>query len=288
MGGVTEPTTTTDRAALLDFIVAHQVSPSTATAYLGDEAAGVEAELEGLDQPWLETARVLTTDAGLRGAALVEWDAEVGRAWVYGPWAAPGQFDAVGEPLVRAVAAQCPPEVAEFEVSGDVANTSLADLAERLGWRATKVNHAYEAAAVAIAHWPIVAGIRPATGADLPDLAVLHEAEFPETYATTAQLLTRHTTLVAERNGRVIGYASGQLQDDGNAYIDFMAIEDRYRGLGIARGLLGELARGLVVEGRTNKVHLTVEDDRAPAIALYESLGMRRAISLRGYRGPLA
>ena len=287
MGGMTEPTATTDRAGLLAFISAQQASPSTATTYLGDEPAGVEAELEGLDQPWLETARVLTTDAGLRGAALAEWDAEVGRAWVYGPWAAPGQFDAVGEPLLRAVAAQCPPEISEFEVSGDVANTSLAALAERLGWRPSKVNHAYEVAAVAVAHWPTVEGIRPATDADLPALATLHEAEFPKTYATTAQLLTRHTTLVAERDGRVVGYAAGQLQDDGSAYIDFMAVEDRYRGHGIARGLLGELARNLVVEGHTTKVHLTVDDDRAPAIALYESLGMRRAISLRGYWGPL-
>ena len=54
-----------------------------------------------------------------------------------------------------------------------------------------------------------------------------------------------------------------------------------------ARGLLGELARLLAASGAPGKVHLTVEDDRAPAIALYESLGMRRAISLRGYRGPL-
>ena len=82
-------------------------------------------------------------------------------------------------------------------------------------------------------------------------------------------------------------FAVSGTQSDGHAYIDFMAVDAGHRGLGLARGLLGELARLLAASGAPGKVHLTVEDDRAPAIALYESLGMRRAISLRGYRGPL-
>ncbi|MBB1502100.1 GNAT family N-acetyltransferase [Propioniciclava sp. MC1683] len=284
---MTEPIATTDRGELLAFIVAQQASPASATAYLGDEAAGIEAELEGLDQPWLDTARVIRRDGTLTAAALAEWDTEVGRAWVHGPWAAEGTFVEVGEALVRAVAAQCPAGITEFEFSGDIANTGMADLGEHLGWRATKVNHAYAVAADAITHWPSTEGVRLATQDDLPALAALHGSEFPNTYATTAQLLTRHTTLVVDRGGAVVGYASGQLQDDGHAYIDFMAVDAGYRGLGLARGLLGGLARLLAASGNPGKVHLTVEDDRAPAITLYESLGMRRVLSLRGYRGPL-
>lgn len=287
MGGVTEPLAPTDRAELLAFVVAQQTSQATATAYLGDEAAGIEAELDGLDQPWLETARVVRRDGTLTAAALAEWDTEVGRAWVHGPWVAEGPYVEVGEALVRAVAAQCPPAIVEFEFSGDVANTGTAELAAHLGWKASKVNHAYEVTADAITHWPSVDGVRLATEADLPALGALHGAEFPNTYATTDQLLTRHTTLVVERGGEVVGYASGQLQDDGHAYIDFMAVDAGHRGLGLARGLLGELARLLAASGNPGKVHLTVEEDRAPAITLYESLGMRRALSLRGYRGPL-
>ena len=287
MGTMTEPLPTDDRAGLLAFIVAQQADPATATAYLGDEADGVAAELDGLDQPWLETARVTVEDGRIIGATLAEWDEEVGRAWVYGPWAIAGRFAELGEPLLRAVAPQCPPGIAEFEVSGDVANTGLSDLAQRLGWRASKVNHAYEIAAAEAAGWGSTPGVRPATDADLTALAALHEAEFPSTYATTAQLLTRHTTLVVERDDRVVGYASGQLQDDGLAYIDFMAVAASHRGQGLARGLIGELARLLVAAGDPPKVHLTVEEDREPAIALYESLGMRRALSLRGYRGAL-
>ncbi|MDO5534868.1 MAG: GNAT family N-acetyltransferase [Propionibacteriaceae bacterium] len=284
---MSEPAAATDRAELLAFIVAQQASPATATAYLGEDAAGVEAELEGLDQAWLDTARVTRTDSALTGAALVEWDAEVGRAWVHGPWASAEHFEAVAEPLLRAVAAQCPASIAEFEFSSDLANTHLAALGERLGWRATAINHAYEIAADEVTHWPTVAGIRPATDADLAALASLHEPEFPEAYATTAQLLERHTTVVAERDGRVVGYASGQTQDDDAAYVDYMTVDATHRGQGLARGLVGALARLLVVPGRTPKLHLTVEDSRRPAIALYESLGMRRAFSLRGYRGSL-
>lgn len=281
------PAAPADRAVVLDFIVRHQGDPATGTAFLGEEAPGIEEELDGLDQPWLDTARLATHDGHLVGAATIEWDAEVGRAWIQGPWVSPDRFAELAEPLLRAVAAQCPAAITELEICGDVQHTGMTALSERLGWTPTQVNHAFEITSDAVAAWPEADGVRDATADDLPALASLHEATFVGAYATTTQLLTRHTTLVVERDGSVVGYAAGQLQDDGQAYVDFMAVDESRRGEGLGRGLLGALAHRLVAQGSPAKLHLTVEDARVPARRLYESLGMRLVLSLRGYRGTL-
>lgn len=283
---MTEPVPSADRDAVLAFVCAAQADPATATAFLGEQPDGIAAELDGLAQPWLAAARVLVENGRIVGAATVEWDVEVGRAWVYGPWAAPDRFAALGEPLLQATAAQAPAGI-ELEVCGDVRHVGLAALADRLGFTPTPVNHALEIAADAVAAWPTTHGVRDATPADLPALAALHEAEFVGAYATTAQLLTRHTTVVVERAGAVVGYAAGQLQDDGQAYVDFMAVAPEHRGAGLGAALLGDLGRRLVAAGQPTTLHLTVEDARVPARRLYEGLGMRLALSLRAYRGRL-
>ena len=55
--------------------------------YLGVEEEGIRAELADLHPAWTETVRVARDDAGtIAGAALVEWDDELGRAWIFGPW----------------------------------------------------------------------------------------------------------------------------------------------------------------------------------------------------------
>lgn len=273
-----------DREAALSFIAAHQARPETATPFLGAEPVGLTAELDGLTPAWLSTLRVVAGPDGIRAASVVEWDTEATMAWIHGPWAEEAAWQEWAEPLLLAAIEQCPAEIVRFDFSGHVENFRLAALAERLGWTASQVNHAMVTPAGAVADWPRLAGVRAATAADLAGISALHEPEFPTAYATVRQLVTDHTTLVVERDGTVVGYAAGQLQDDGEAYIDFMAISDSFRRSGLGAGLLGELARALVAAGNPRIVHLTVEDSRAPARALYDSLGMRREASIRGYR----
>lgn len=285
--GIT-PATAAERAAALAFIIGAQARPATATAYLGDTAEGVEAELEGLEQPWLDTLR-LARDAGrVVGAVAIEWDVDTTRAWVHGPWVVPERYDELAEALVRAAAAQCPAEIVLFELCGHVENTAMAALAQRLGWTPTRANHALTIPAVATASWPRHASVREATAADLPAVTALHTAAFPDAYATARQVLDDDVTLVADHEGSVIGYAAGQLQADGQAYVDFMAVDPTARGRGWGRALMETLAHRLVASGRPDRLHLTVDEERLAARALYQSLGMREDAVIRGYRGPLA
>ena len=65
MGLVTEPIATTDRAELLTFIVAQQASPASATAYLGDEAAGVEARNTRCPTTWFCSPRIRLAETSI-------------------------------------------------------------------------------------------------------------------------------------------------------------------------------------------------------------------------------
>jgi ribosomal protein S18 acetylase RimI-like enzyme len=272
--------------------VSCQQDPATGTAFLGEEPAGVEAELEGLAQPWLQTLRAVAEDGRLRAAVAVEWDEEPSLAWLHGPWGTPDAVEAHGLDLVMAAVAQVPPSIRRYELCGHVANTAMAQLADRLGFTATETNLALVVDAAQAAAWPLpeprhALTVRPAVPADRAGLARLHEPEFGEAYATVDQLLTRHRTVIAEvPHGRMLGYASGRIQDDGTAYVDFTAVDPLARRRGVGRHVVTALVRLLLAEGSPDQVHLTVRESRVAAQRLYLSLGMRQDAALRGYRGP--
>lgn len=284
--------------SLLEWIVGCQADPARGTAYLGDTPAGVRDELAGLDQDWTQTVRVVTEQGQPVAACAVEWDEEPAAAWIQGPWGAPEAVEAWGEALVRAMVEQLPPEVTRLELCGELGNTAMAELAERMGWTPTAANHAM-VLPVKIAREvsrrdpggvdaPKAVTVRDATSKDVALLAELHESEFPDAYATPGQLLSRHLTVVALQGDALVGYAAGQVQDDGQAYIDFTAVVPEARRQGVGRALIIALIGRLLEAAdpsRLARVHLTVQEERAAARGLYESLGFHTDASIRGYRG---
>jgi ribosomal protein S18 acetylase RimI-like enzyme len=280
------------------FVAAQQVAPERNIPYLGNEAPGISAELDGLSPPWATTARVLRDGDAISGVVVVEWDEELGRAWVLGPWVA-GEgavWTAAARALVEAALAQVPATVTRFEMSGDVANRRLAELAEERGWAATEPNHVLLADAEVVAAWPPSGGfaLRPATPDDVAAIAPLHDAEFPGTYASARQLVDgqldgSRVVLVADRGeaggaGRLAGYAAGQVHGDGEGFIDFVVVDPAARGTGLGRRLVTDLTRRLIDRASLGRVCLTVQDHRAPARALYARLGFRPVATLVAYR----
>lgn len=125
------------------FIAAQQAHPDRRITHVGTGAAGILAELEGLEPPWATTARVLRDGTRITGAVVTEWDEDLGRAWIVGPWAA-GDGDAwmaAAAALLDIALVGLPPTVDRHEMSGDIANHRLADLAATRGWTATAPNH---------------------------------------------------------------------------------------------------------------------------------------------------
>jgi ribosomal protein S18 acetylase RimI-like enzyme len=271
---------------VIRFIAGQQARPDRRCTYVGVEAEGIRAELDALSPPWADTLRTVAADDGeLRGAVVVEWDDDLGRSWILGPWVA-GDDDAWHElapGLLDDALAQLPGTVTRHEVCGDASHGLLADLASARGWHPTEANHALVVDRATVEAWPDGPQpdqrLRAATPADLDAIRPLHDAEFPSTYASAEQLLAEDgdgddawIVLVDDLGA---GYAAGKVQPDGEGYIDFVAVDADARGSGLGRALVVELTRQVLAACRSGQVNLTVADHRAPARALYARLGFR-------------
>jgi ribosomal protein S18 acetylase RimI-like enzyme len=282
---------------IVAFIAAQQAHGDRRISYVGTDAAGINAELDGLEPCWATTARVLRDDTGITGTVIAEWDDDRGRAWVLGPWVV-GDGDSwmvAAVTLLDAALSQLPPNVSRYEICGDVANHRLADLAARRGWTATEPHHVLVADAGVVARWPPagdgqMASLRAAGPHDIAAIAALHDVEFPDTYASATQLVNgqldgSRVVLVADAgHGGVVGFVAGEVHDDGEGFIDFVAVDSTTRGAGVGRQLVVAATRRVLDRSPLGRVGLTVQDHRLPARSLYQQLGFRSDGSLIAYR----
>ena len=283
-----------DLPEVLALIVAQQRRPEANVAYLGSDPGGVAAELHGLQPPWTTTLRIVREGDRIVGAVAVEWDEEVGRSWVMGPWVDldGGRWLPAAEELLDAALAQVPPAITRHELSGDTANRNLAELSAVRGWWATEVNHALAVDEATVAGWVRVDGgaLRPARTEDVEGIRALHDQEFPGTYATADQIVagqqdgSRVTVVAEDGAGGVAAYASGHLQDDGEACLDFLAVHPDRQGAGLGCEAIVAVTHALLPRSPLRRLSLTVQDHRAPARRLYERLGFRHRASIVGYR----
>ena len=295
---MSEPTPAgeTELADVVSLITAEQALPERHIPYLGDQPDGIVAELDGLGTPWASFLRIgRDGDGKVAAAAFADIDEEMGRAWVHGPWVRgdADQWNRWARPLIEAVVGSLPRGIDDFELSGDTRNLRLSALATEMGYTPSEVNWVYTLELERAATWPEPGNrvrVRRATAGDAEDLATLHDAEFPATYLTVDRMLSEavdgdRTALVAvDASGRVVGYATGDVQPDGNGYIDFLAVEEAARGGGVGPTLVAALVQALRPSITAEAVHLTVQDHRAPARALYDKLGFHQDIGIVGYR----
>lgn len=142
--------------------------------------------------------------------------------------------------------------------------------------------------------------IRPAAQADAPAIAGLHLRAWQEAYrdlappeayetltedvrlahwaATLSEPQAHHLTLVAEREGRLLGVgvaaSPSEAAFSGRGEVRSLYVDPTAQRLGVGRRLLGEVAATLAAWGYRG-VALGVVAGNAPAIAFYESLGAR-------------
>jgi ribosomal-protein-alanine N-acetyltransferase len=129
--------------------------------------------------------------------------------------------------------------------------------------------------------------IRPAVVADLPHLAELEAAAFPDPWS--AALLAAElahpgsVVLVAAAGGRAParGYACFRL-GGGEAELLRVAVQPAERGRGIARRLRAAGLERLRAAG-VERCHLEVRPDNAGALALYGALGFASCGRRRAY-----
>ena len=282
----------TEVDAVLDLITAQQADPATGTCYLGTERNDLRLELEDLGSAWPDSVLVAIDEGRVVGAALADTDIELGRSWILGPWVTKG-WSTWARPLLEAAVATCPPEIVAHEISADLANVRMAALAEQLGWKASVPNHVFVLSAGASTDWPPDdPRVRLPRADDFAAIDPLHNAEFPDTYLPTRQMLTdgiageRIVAVSEADDGRFLGYASGRVQPGGAGYRDCIAIDPAARGIGAGLGLLVTISRRIVAASPQHNVNLTVQQHRSDAVALYRKLGFELETTIVGYSSP--
>ena len=116
-------------------------------------------------------------------------------------------------------------------------------------------------------------GIRPAIARyvheQLSPMALRHQLERPDTF-----------TLVAEVNGHLVGYATGELGKPCRAdspaltHLDKLYVQEYFLGTGIGRTLLTEVRAKAARRTGSSALWLTVNSRNAPARAFYARQGL--------------
>lgn len=125
---------------------------------------------------------------------------------------------------------------------------------------------------------------------DLPELASLEAELFPddawalETWWAELAARPRRSYVVAEQQGRVIGYAGVDLGGE-VADVMTMAVAPAARGSGLGRRLLDELVDRAEADHAAHLM-LEVREDNMPARKLYETKGFELLTVRRRYYQP--
>ena len=127
--------------------------------------------------------------------------------------------------------------------------------------------------------------IREMTAADVATVADLEELSFPEPWPAAVfdkeLALPRRVYLVAEEEGRVVGYG-GMMLVEGDAHVMTIAVHPEHRRRGAATRLMLALIEAALARGAAN-LTLEVRVSNDAALGLYRKFGFS-AVGLRpGY-----
>ncbi len=130
--------------------------------------------------------------------------------------------------------------------------------------------------------------IRRARPQDLPSIYTIEKASFPDPYPPSFLDTLFHTNpesfLVAEADGKVVGYVITVKRGKSLGHLVSTAIHPQERRRGIGEALIQEMLKILRKVGMT-EVRLEVRKSNAAARRLYEKLGFEYAYTVESYYG---
>ena len=283
--------------------------PEHNICYIGLTESEISAELSVVLPPEGYGLVELDEVEQVTGFLGVELDLSLGRGWLFGPFVDRSEGQALSEGqtasdwqtqadrLYQAALQSMPPEIGDLELCSRPENTHLEEFAARHGF-----TRGAEAALLSLPRPEGEVSDTPAQfhkpaldspalmAAYLPELSSLHDALFPNTYFSAAQLLTMSAEeekrlQIEVVDGHLSGYIFLQVRPaNRDANIDFLGVAEPYRRSGIASKLLREALAWAFSHPFVDQASLTVHTSNAGAIRLYERAGFKTDQILCGYR----
>lgn len=251
--------------------------PAQHIGYVGQTREEVTHELGELDADAV-FAVARARDDRLCGLLAAEWDVDLGRTWLHGPWAAtPDLMDR----LYRAVLPHLPVTAGTHELFIDTANTAVAGFAARHGFAPHGHQVILRFARNRLAELPAVTLPR-LTPQWHGQFAALHDRAFPGTYAPARTLLADPPpVLVATEGDTLLGYVVLKLRP-GDAQVEYLAVAEPARRRGIGTRLLTAALHEALRDPRYEAVDLVTDDPSARR--LYERVGFTLRREMRSFR----
>lgn len=297
-----------DLDEVVDVLVRLQADPAHHIAYHGETAEEIASELTGMRPDWT-AGTVLATDpqsGRLRGVLAVEADPEVGRAWLHGPFvdvpanhpAAERLWHKTADALLcRALRVPSLDGITDLELCGHRKHRLLADFAARHNFHTGATSRVFLLTGQAL-RAVLIRGATHDSTVDsavqvLPDdpelraaVSELHERSFPAKTVSGRQLVEGargHCVVVLAGSGGLIGYAAGYPQE-GELYVDFVAVDPNRRSRGAGRALVRVLLRELAARhGARSQAAAVITLGNDASERMFTQLGFGLAIELVSY-----
>ena len=130
--------------------------------------------------------------------------------------------------------------------------------------------------------------IRRVRKKDLPEVYSIEELSFkrpyPHSLIDSFSSLNPETFLIAERNGRIVGYVIGSIRSRNSGHILSIAVHPSERQNGVGRTLVIRMLEILREKGVAT-VRLEVRRSNTATHRFYETLRFEYAYTIHGYYG---
>jgi ribosomal protein S18 acetylase RimI-like enzyme len=219
-----------------------------------------------------------------------EFDEELGRAWLWGPFAEGGE---TADRLFNDLLAFLPATINQTLHSYlHIENKAGNAFYERHGFGEPKI------ALVYLARRPETV-VKPAellpecTTERAADFVQLHDTIFPHTFYSGQEIWSKldetHKVFVYAQRDRVLGYVYAKVDESsGEGYVEFLGVSERAQRQGVGKRLLATAVYWLFHDQQVPQIGLNVHGDNSNARSLYESAGFRLAYTGVGLRRGVA
>lgn len=260
-------------------------------ANVGADEIGIVNDLQEF-----ETELFVERDAtgAIIGAAGFDFDEPLNRSFLYGPWSIDDGWKERAARLFARVIAAAPRETRDIECAFDTENLRAASFADDHGFELVRDHYTMGFSRGDHELTPD-SDIREMNDEEHSAVMELHERCFAGTWPSGQQLLEQlgkgpdRKIFVIHTGGQLTGYLFATVErGTGEAFVDNIGVDETVRGRGLASRLLTHGLWWMFSFDEIQEIELSVRQENAAAVRVYENAGFRKLYEIRQVRMPVA